>query len=96
MQNTQTVFANRIEEHLGSGQFGRVSQGEWNSHSHGPVKVAIKNLLSSRMKQTEVYRVKLLQEAAIMGQFLHPNVIQLLGVVNKRNMASVCTVNPCI
>ena len=32
-------------------------------------------------KVKEVERVKFLQEAAIMGQFHHPNVITLHGVV---------------
>ena len=30
---------------------------------------------------TEEDRVKFLQEAAIMGQFSHPNVVKLYGVV---------------
>ena len=30
---------------------------------------------------SEMDKVKFLQEAAIMGQFLHPNVVKLHGVV---------------
>ena len=30
---------------------------------------------------SETDKVKFLQEAAIMGQFLHPNVVKLYGVV---------------
>ena len=30
---------------------------------------------------TEEERVKFLQEAAIMGQFMHPNILKLHGVV---------------
>ena len=40
--------------------------------------VAVKML---RPDAPEDEKVKLLQEAAIMGQFLHPNVVKLHGVV---------------
>ena len=36
----------------------------------------------------EMDRVKFLQEAAIMAQFKHPNVITLYGVVNTRGTVS--------
>ncbi len=42
------------------------------------MEVAVKRL---KPKATEKDKVKFLQEAAIMGQFLHPNVIKLQGVV---------------
>ena len=42
------------------------------------VEVAVKVV---KMEAEEVQRVKLLQEAAIMGQFAHPNVVRLHGVV---------------
>lgn len=41
------------------------------------MNVAIKTVKNS----TELERVKLLQEAAIMGQFAHNNVVRLHGVV---------------
>ena len=63
--------------HLGSGEFGLVSKGIWHS-STGPEEVAIKMLKDTAK---EIERVKFLQEAAIMGQFHHPNVIALYGVV---------------
>jgi serine/threonine protein kinase len=66
---------------LGSGQFGNVSRGTWKSPK-GVIEVAVKTLVT---KEKKVGRVKLLQEAAIMGQFSHPNVIKLLGVVTKRD-----------
>ena len=67
----------RIIDHLGSGQFGLVSKGVWFS-ADGPKDVALK-MLKDEAEETE--RVKFLQEAAIMGQFHHPNVIRLHGVV---------------
>jgi len=67
----------RITEHLGSGQFGTVNKGIWQSPA-GVLQVAVKTLQSS-VSQGD--RVKFLQEAAISGQFRHPNVVKLLGVV---------------
>ena len=72
----------RILELLGSGQFGNVSRGTWKSPK-GVIEVAVKTLLT---KEKNISRVKLLQEAAIMGQFFHPNVIKLLGVVTKKDL----------
>ena len=63
--------------HLGSGQFGLVSEGLWHSPA-GSKEVAVKTLWDEA-KESE--RVKFLQEAAIMGQFHHPNIITLQGVV---------------
>ena len=49
----------------------------WNSPS-GPKHVAIKTLKGSAAEEE---KVKFLQEAAINGQFHHPNVVKLYGVV---------------
>ena len=67
----------RVKEHLGSGHFGQVDKGVWSSPD-GPVDVAVKTL---RSEATEMEKVKFLREAAIMGQFHHPNIVKLLGVV---------------
>ena len=58
----------------------------WNG-PHGIVNVAVKRLAAGAVKAN---RVKLLQEAAIMGQFLHPNVIQLFGVVAREDTVRDC------
>eukprot|EP00731_Ephydatia_muelleri_P014959 Em0008g679a len=63
---------------LGSGQFGGVQIGIWNG-SIGRCEVAIKTL-NPAITQPDA-KVKFLQEAAIMAQFRHPNVIQLYGIV---------------
>ena len=55
-----------------------VSRGKWLDGVGGSVNVAIKTLQPSA-KETD--RVKFLQEAAINGQFRHPNIVQLHGVV---------------
>ena len=54
-----------------------VNKGEWQSVK-GPVEVAVKTLKRGSSKEDTV---RFLQEAAIMGQFRHPNIVQLLGVV---------------
>lgn len=61
---------------IGSGHFGTVRKGVWyNGNTH--INVAIKSVKNSMEQE----RVKLLQEAAIMGQFAHKYVVRLLGVV---------------
>ena len=67
----------RVVEHIGSGQFGTVSKGVWQS-PEGAVDVAVKVLHPGSQEED---RMKFLQEAAIMGQFKNPNVIMLHGVV---------------
>ena len=67
----------RIFTHLGTGNFGTVNQGVWQMQKSSK-SVAIKMLQPGA---SELDRVKFLQEAAIMGQFHHPNVIKLHGVV---------------
>ena len=48
--------------------------------------VAIKKL---QEEHSEEDTVRFLQEAAIMGQFRHPNIVQLLGVVTVGKPVSI-------
>ena len=64
-------------EQLGSGQFGQVCKALW-SISGTSKELAIKTLRAELPKEE---KVRFLQEAAIMGQFSHPNVVKLYGVV---------------
>ena len=66
-----------VREEIGSGQFGTVSKGVW-MYQNESMEVAVKALA---ITATETNRVKFLQEAAIMGQFYHPNIVRLHGVV---------------
>ena len=68
----------RIGEKIGSGEFGDVCKGFWKSMDY-IVDVALKTQCRT---EDQGARVKLLQEAAIMSQFKHTNVIKLYGVVN--------------
>ena len=49
--------------------------------------------LTHKFNQSE--KIKLLQEAAIMGQFHHPNVLQLYGVVVDFDVVNI-QLNGCI
>ena len=74
-----------MKEHLGSGQFGQVDKGIWSSPD-GPVDVAIKTL---RSEASEEEKIKFLQEAAIMGQFHHANIVILHGMVTVTEPVSM-------
>ena len=78
-------FATRITGHLGSGQFGNVERGTWRSDKD--LEVALKTLKEG---SREVDKVKFLQEAAIMAQFRHPNIVTLYGVVSDKEPVSSC------
>ena len=54
-------------------------KGVWVS-PNGEVEVAVKTLKEGSGEED---RVKFLQEAAIMGQFKHPNVVEMYGVVTQ-------------
>ena len=71
----------RLTKLLGAGQFGKVHQGEWTAPgSKDKIDVAVKTLKEGA---GEGDKVKFLQEAAIMGQFSHPNVVNLYGVITE-------------
>ena len=73
-----SINPHRIGEKLGSGQFGTVMKGVWTNVNGEEVEVAVKML----KKGSNL--IKFLREAAIMGQFNHPNVIRLHGVIIER------------
>ena len=82
----------RILQKLGSGEFGVVNLGLWSNGTADPGQVAVKTLNS---QCSESDRVKFLREAAIMGQFVHNNVVQLHGVVTEEeNMMIVLEYMP--
>ena len=58
---------------LGEGEFGQVHKAQWKAR-HGTYQVAVKKLTKGGD------RTQLLKETAIMGQFGHPYVVQLLGI----------------
>ena len=52
----------------------------------GAMDVAVKQLQPGA---SEEEKVKFLQEAAINGQFRHPNVVKLMGVVTTGELVSM-------
>jgi serine/threonine protein kinase len=75
-----------LGETLGSGQFGTVLKGEWQKdkgeeeEEKEEIEVAVK-ILKKGSKASST--IKFLREAAIMGQFSHPNVVKLHGVITE-------------
>ena len=84
--NCNALYVLRLISVLGSGQFGSVSKGVW-QYGVTVKEVAVKTLTDSSNI------VKFLQEAAIMAQFRHPNVVALYGVVSRgRPVSTVCMI----
>ncbi|XP_071358872.1 ephrin type-A receptor 6-like isoform X2 [Trachinotus anak] len=70
----------RIERVIGAGEFGEVCSGRLRTPGKKEIAVAIKTLKGGYV---EHQRRDFLREASIMGQFDHPNIIRLEGVVTK-------------
>ena len=76
----------RIVKFIGSGQFGTVNLAVWTQQFLEPMDVAVK---VCRAGKNEAIKAKFLKEAAIMGQFKHPNVVKLYGVVTMSELVSL-------
>ncbi|XP_061609964.1 ephrin type-A receptor 7 isoform X3 [Phyllopteryx taeniolatus] len=70
----------KIERVIGAGQFGEVCSGWLKVPGKRDTSVAIKTL---NVGYTEKQKMDFLCEASIMGQFDHPNVVHLEGVVTR-------------
>ncbi|MGH0142723.1 UNVERIFIED_CONTAM: hypothetical protein FKN15_037144 [Acipenser sinensis] len=70
----------KIERVIGAGEFGEVCSGRLKLPGKRDLSVAIKTL---KVGYTEKQRRDFLGEASIMGQFDHPNVVHLEGVVTR-------------
>merc|ERR1712223_1249264 len=82
-----------IEAIIGGGEFGDVCRGrlslpDRSSSSSADLLVAIKTL---KPGSSDKARMDFLTEASIMGQFEHPNVIFLQGVVTKAQPTMIIT-----
>ncbi|KAM4873011.1 ephrin type-A receptor 8 isoform 1-T1 [Thomomys bottae] len=87
---TREIEASRIhiEKIIGSGESGEVCYGRLQVPGQRDVPVAIKTLKAG---YTERQRQDFLSEASIMGQFDHPNIIRLEGVVTRGRLAMIVT-----
>ncbi|XP_060114687.1 ephrin type-A receptor 2 [Heteronotia binoei] len=72
---------------IGAGEFGEVYKGVL-KQGKKELPVAVKTLKSG---STEKQRVDFLSEASIMGQFSHPNIIRLEGVVSRSKPFMILT-----
>ncbi|XP_023646310.2 ephrin type-A receptor 3-like [Paramormyrops kingsleyae] len=82
------VSSIRIERVIGAGEFGEVCSGRLRLPSRREICVAIKSLKAGYSEQQ---RRDFLGEASIMGQFDHPNIIRLEGVVTKCKPVMIIT-----
>ncbi|XP_051908086.1 ephrin type-A receptor 7 isoform X2 [Hippocampus zosterae] len=78
----------QIERVLGAGQFGEVCSGRLKVPGKRDAAVAIKTL---KVGHTEKQKKDFLCEASIMGQFDHPNVVHLEGVVTRGKPVMIVT-----
>uniref|UniRef100_A0A3Q1CGF0 receptor protein-tyrosine kinase n=1 Tax=Amphiprion ocellaris TaxID=80972 RepID=A0A3Q1CGF0_AMPOC len=78
----------KIEEVIGAGEFGEVYKGRLKLPGKRELYVAIKTLKAGYV---EKQRRDFLSEASIMGQFDHPNIIRLEGVVTKSRPVMIVT-----
>ncbi|XP_045853794.1 ephrin type-A receptor 5 isoform X5 [Meles meles] len=77
-----------IQRVIGAGEFGEVCSGRLKLPGKRELPVAIKTL---KVGYTEKQRRDFLGEASIMGQFDHPNIIHLEGVVTKSKPVMIVT-----
>ncbi|XP_040283938.1 ephrin type-A receptor 4 [Bufo bufo] len=78
----------KIEKVIGVGEFGEVCSGRLKVPGKREIYVAIKTLKAG---YTDKQRRDFLSEASIMGQFDHPNIIHLEGVVTKCKPVMIIT-----
>uniref|UniRef100_A0AAX7TBE2 receptor protein-tyrosine kinase n=1 Tax=Astatotilapia calliptera TaxID=8154 RepID=A0AAX7TBE2_ASTCA len=74
------VSSIHIEKVIGMGEFGEVCSGRLRVQGKREIYVAIKSLKAG---YSDKQRRDFLSEASIMGQFDHPNIIRLEGVVTR-------------
>ena len=72
-------FYRRLEK-LGVGEFGVINRAMWKPSADKEIEVAVKTINN---EADDKEKLKSLQEAAIMCQFDHENVIKLYGVVTE-------------
>ncbi|CAL8326208.1 unnamed protein product [Boreogadus saida] len=77
-----------IERIIGAGEFGEVCSGPLRLPGKREFQVAIKTLKAGYSEQQ---RRDFLWEASIMGQFDHPNIIHLEGVITKSKPVMIIT-----
>ncbi len=77
------LFCTREKALLGRGAFGQVYKGVWRHAVIGcedqvEEEVAVKTIEDVTSEED---RIKFLQEAAIMGQFNHRNIVKIMAIM---------------
>ena len=95
MLNILFLHSYRLKEQLGCGQFGTVYRGLWRKETESGgevdgdkeavIEVAVKSLAK---EASEHERVTFLKEAAIMGQFNHPYLVRILGIIDDEPVSA--------
>ena len=80
----------RLCEVLGSGAFGTVYRGVWlckgaNSDKAVEEEVAVKTMEHEDLSEAD--KIKFLQEAAIMAQFKHTNIVTIRGILTDKQVS---------
>uniref|UniRef100_A0AAQ4RSE3 receptor protein-tyrosine kinase n=1 Tax=Gasterosteus aculeatus aculeatus TaxID=481459 RepID=A0AAQ4RSE3_GASAC len=78
----------KIEEVIGAAQFGEVSRGRYRPMGRRELLVAVKSI---RWGASDRERGLFLSEAGVMGQFDHPNVLKLEGVITHTSPERIIT-----
>ncbi|XP_026957482.1 ephrin type-B receptor 6 isoform X2 [Sagmatias obliquidens] len=78
----------KIEEVIGAGSFGEVRRGRLQPRGRREQAVAVQALWSGG---AESLQMAFLGQAAVLGQFQHPNILRLEGVVTKSRPLMVVT-----
>ncbi|XP_058537370.1 ephrin type-B receptor 6 isoform X4 [Ochotona princeps] len=78
----------KIEEVIGAGSFGEVRRGRLQPRGRREQPVAIQALWAGG---AESLQMTFLGRAAVLGQFQHPNILRLEGVVTKSRPIMVLT-----
>ncbi|XP_064165430.1 ephrin type-B receptor 5 isoform X2 [Anguilla rostrata] len=78
----------KIEEVIGAAQFGEVSRGRYRPLGRREMLVAVKTL---RWGVSDRERAVFLSEAGVLGQFDHPNVLKLEGVMTRNPPERIIT-----
>lgn len=69
---------------VGEGEFGRVLSGRLTQRQRGNVQTPAVDVVVKQAKGSDG-RESLRWEAAVLNQFHHPHIVQLLGVVTSRH-----------